>query len=384
MSSLLPRIALAAALAALLAACARGEDEAAAEEAVPPVVGARTAVVTARPFTETVSAIGTVEARAGHVASLGAPAQGRVTRVLVAVGQRVSAGQPLVELDPATFAAAAQSAEAAVAAAERSAERTRRLVEEGIAPRKDAEQAAAELARARADLVGAQREARLATLRTPISGVVTRLSATLGATVDPAQPLVEVVDPSALDVVLNATPADAGHIRPGAPTALTAGESAAGEPLGAGTVVDVGAAIDSATRAVAVRVRVPASRRPLRVGETVSGRIAVATRPSAVVVPAEALVPEGDGYKVFVVDAHDVAHAQLVTIGARADSLVEIVKGLAAGARVVTYGAYGVTDSARVVPPEQAGRAIEPAKAGGEKGDAKGDAKVAPAKKGAP
>jgi multidrug efflux pump subunit AcrA (membrane-fusion protein) len=129
---------------------------------------------------------------------------------------------------------------------------------------------------------------------------------------------------------------------------------------------------------------VPASRRPLRVGETVSGRIAVATRPSAVVVPAEALVPEGDGYKVFVVDAHDVAHAQLVTIGARADSLVEIVKGLAAGARVVTYGAYGVTDSARVVPPEQAGRAIEPAKAGGEKGDAKGDAKVAPAKKGAP
>ena len=162
-------------------------------------------------------------------------------------------------------------------------------------------------------------------------------------------------------MLLNATPTDAGRIRPGAPTTLTAGESAAGEPLGTGAVVDVGAAIDTATRAVVVRVRVPASRRLLRVGETVFGRIAAATRASAVVVPAEALVPEGDGFKVFVVDAHDVAHAQPVTVGARADSLVEITAGLAPGARIVTYGAYGVTDSARVVPPEQAGRPVAPA-----------------------
>ncbi len=374
MSALVPRrrshapILLVAALAALLSGCARGEDDAAAEEAVPSVVGARTAVVAARPFTETVSAIGTVEARAGHVASLGAPAQGRVMHVLVTTGQRVGAGQPLVELDAAPFVAAEHSAEAAVAAAERSAERTQRLVQEGIAPRKDAEQAAADLARARADLVSAQRDARLATVRAPIAGVVTRLSATLGAAADPAQPLVEIVDPSALDVVLAVTPTEAGRIHDGAATMLSAGHGAGGEPLGSGTVVDVGAAIDTATRAVAVRVRLPASRRPLRVGETVHGRIAVATRAAALVVPAEALVPEGDGFKLFVVDAHDVAHARPVTVGARADSLVEITRGVAAGERVVTYGAYGVTDSARVVPPEQTGRGVEAASAPARKG----------------
>jgi RND family efflux transporter MFP subunit len=334
-----------------LAACAHKDEAAAEEEAVAAVVGARTTVVAARPFTETVSMIGTVVARAGHLAAVGVPSQGRITQVLVATGQRVSAGQPLVVLDPSVFAAARQSAAAAVSAAERSAERTQRLVAEGIAPRKDAEQAAAELARTRADLVGAERQAQLATVRAPISGVVTRVNATLGGTADPAQPLVEIADPSALDVVLNATPADAGRVRAGAKVTLSAGQRANGEPLGIGTVVDVGAAIDSLTRSVPVRVRVPSARRPLRIGETVFAEIAARTVPNALVVPAEALVPEGDGYKVFVVDAQSVAHATTVTVGARTDSLVEITRGLTAGQRVVTYGAYGVQDSAKVVAP---------------------------------
>ena len=92
-----------------LAACSK-PDQAAADEAVPAVVGARTTVVVARPFTETVSMLGTVVARAGHLASLSVPTQGRVSQVLVATGQRVSAGQPLVVLDPSVFAAARQSA----------------------------------------------------------------------------------------------------------------------------------------------------------------------------------------------------------------------------------------------------------------------------------
>jgi RND family efflux transporter MFP subunit len=343
--------------AALLAACAQKEGDAAEDEAVPAVVGARTAVVAARPFTESVDAIGTVVARAGHVASLSVPTQGRVAQVLVSAGQRVTAGQPLVVLDRAQFEASAQSAEAAVQAAQQNADRTQRLLAEGIVPRKEAEQAQADLARARADLVGARRQEQLATVRAPIAGVVTRLNATLGSTADPAQPLVEIADPSALDILLEATPTDAARIQPGDKVALSAGQNAHGEPLGIGAVADIGAAVEEATRSVAVRVRVPAARRPLRIGETVFGEIAVRTVPNAVVVPTEALVPEGDGFKVFVVDAQNVAHARPVTVGARADSVAEITSGLTAGERIVTYGAYGLSDSAKVVPPEQAGRA---------------------------
>ena len=53
---------------------------------------------------------------------------------------------------------------------------------------------------------------------------------------------------------------------------------------------------------------------------------------------------------MFVVDGAGIAHEREVKVGARAGAVAEITEGLAAGERVVTYGAYGVTDSARVTP----------------------------------
>lgn len=340
--------ALALLVALGVAACGGGGDE--DEAAAAPRVAARTAVVTLRPFTETLDAIGTVAARPGHVATLAAPAPARVARVEVAVGQRVAPGTVLVVFDQTGFVAAEHAADAALAAAERSAERTRRLVDEGIAPRKDLDQATAELAQAQANAATARRAEVLSVLRSPIAGVVTQLQATLGAMVDPAQPLVSVADPTQVDVVFNVTPGDAARVHPGADVTLRAGQSATGEPLGHGTVVDVGGAVDTVSRSVAVRARIPAARRPLRIGETIFGQIAVRTVPGAVVVPLAALVPEGDAFQVFVVDPAGVAHARRVTVGARADSVAEITSGLAVGERIVTQGAYGVEDSARVVP----------------------------------
>lgn len=339
-------------LAAAVVGCGHhgGGDDEGDQASVPAVVGARLAVAARQPFTETVGAIGTVQPRAGHVASLGAPAPTRIARVYVTTGQHVTKGEPLVELEQAGFQASAQSAEAAVTAARQNYEREQRLSREGIVPRKDVEQAAADLARAQADLVTARRASELSVLRAPISGVVTRMSAVLGASVDANQPLVDIADPSAVDIVLGVTPTEAARVHPGAKVTLSAGANAAGEPLGIGTVVDVSGTVDTVTRSVAVRVQAPATRRPLRIGETVFGRIAVAMHPNAITVPIEALVPEGEGFKVFVVDAAGTAHARPVTVGARTDSLAEITSGLRGGERVVAYGAYGVEDSAKVVP----------------------------------
>lgn len=348
------RVSLAiGAFVVLATACGRKGEEGGGDEDVPAVVSARVITVTTQPFTETVGAIGSVVARSGRLATLSAPTGARVLRVLVSQGATVSPGQPLVELDPAPFEAAEQSAAAAATAAEQNFARTQRLANEGIAPRKDVEQATADLAKARSDLVAARRDARLATLRSPIAGVVTKLDASIGAAAEPSQPLVEVADPSSPDIVLGATPTDAARMRPGAKVTLSAGQSASGEPLGVGEVVDVGGVVDSNTRTVSVRVRAATTRRPVRIGETVFGQVAVATNPRAVVVPTEALVPEGDGFKVFVVDPAGVAHARTVVVGGRGDTQVEIRSGLAAGERVVTYGAYGVEDSARVVPLQQ-------------------------------
>jgi HlyD family secretion protein len=153
----------------------------AAEQEVEPIVEVEVAPSTRAEVREYVEAGGTLNALPGHEASFSAATAGRVTRVLVQVGQRVSAGQTLAELDRSVLAAqvrqaqatlqqarftAAQArtvsggqsqtiasdqikqAEAALAQAranqtlaQNNLSRQQRLFERGIAPRKDVDEA---------------------------------------------------------------------------------------------------------------------------------------------------------------------------------------------------------------------------------------------------
>jgi RND family efflux transporter MFP subunit len=336
------------------AACAPKDKAAAGEGETKAVVTAKTALASVEPFTHTISAIGSVVARPDRYAALSAPAPTRIARVYVSSGQRVAAGAPLVEFERVAFNAAANGAAAALTAAQRNYERAERLAREGIVPRKDVEQAAAELGAARAASVTARRSQQLSVLRSPVPGVVTRMSAVLGAPADAGQVLVEVADPSAFDVVLLLGPTEAGVVRPGAPATITAGEKTGGELLGTGTVASIGAAVDSSSRSVSVRVAIKSPKRALRLGESVFGEIAVETHPNAIVVPVEALVPDAGGYKVFVVNKAGTALERSVKVGERTPTKVEILEGLSGGEMVVTQGAFGVEDSATVKKPAPA------------------------------
>lgn len=329
----------------LCVACGGGEDG-----TPPAVVEAQTAIATVQSFTETATAVGTVAPRPGHFAAMAAPAPTRVANVYVAVGAAVRPGDSLVGFERGPFDAQAQSAEVALSAAQHGYDRAVRLSQAGVLSRRELEQAEADLAQARSNAVSARRAQELATLRSPIAGVVTAMRAVLGAPADAGQVLVEIADPHALDVLLTTTPAAAARIKRGAAVTLTAGESDQAESLGAGAVVDIAAAVDSVTRGVAVRVRVEHPARQIRVGETVFGSIVTGVNPQAVTVPVDALVPEGEGYKVFVVGDSSVAHARPVTVGGRNGGIVEISAGLRGGETVVTYGAYGVEDGAKIVP----------------------------------
>ncbi len=344
-------ISSSALLLSLVACGGGGSDEEAAPEAT---VVARTVVISEAPFRETIGAIGEVVPRVGSVALLSAPAATRVAAVMVVAGQAVAKGAVLVEFEQGPIQASAQAAEAALQAAERGRDRARRLVDEGIAPRKDLDQAEADLARARAEAVAARRDAQLTRLRSPIAGVVTKMDAVLGASVDASQPLVEIANPRAIDILLNVTPEDAARIRRGTPVTLSTGQEAGAAPLGTMTISDVGAAVDPGTRAVAVRVRGVASRRPLRIGESVSAELTVAEYPRALTVPLSALVPDGERYSVFVVDAGGIAHARQVTLGGRTASVARVVQGLTSGERVVTEGAFGVSEGSRIISADSA------------------------------
>jgi Multidrug resistance efflux pump len=176
---------------------------------------------------ETVDGIGTITTRPDHMAQMSAPAVTRVTKVYVTVGERVRAGAPLVAFDRAPLDAQAAAASTALTAAQRSLDRAKRLVDAGIAPRKDLDQAANDLARANADAIAAERMQSRATLHAPIAGVVTTMAAVLGATVDPAQPLIAVADLSALDLLMPVPPDAAARVHRGQTVDMTARASGA-------------------------------------------------------------------------------------------------------------------------------------------------------------
>lgn len=347
-------VGIIAALALVVAtACRRsggGGDEGGDEATtVMPTVAVGTATAQLESFMPTVRAIGVVSPTPGGYAELSAPAPARVSRVFVVVGQPVHAGEALVALDAAPLAAAASGAGASLEAAQRAYDRAVELSREGIVARKAVDQAAADLAQARAAAVAARHTYALSTLRSPIDGVVTRLAAVTGASTDPSQVLVAVANPSAIAVVAQLSPDDVRDVHPGAAVTLYEKDNPAADPIGTGTVLTVGAAIDTATRAVPVRVRPGRTSRPLRIGETVTVQITTTGAARGVAIPSDALVPDSAGsFHVFVVQG-GVARATPVVVGARSDSTAQITKGIAAGTVVVTAGAYGIEDSARVV-----------------------------------
>lgn len=304
-------------------------------------------------FDETLDAVGTIAGRPGRVAQLAAPGATRVTRVVAAVGQSVRAGDALVELESTPFESAKSSADRALEVAERAQARAQRLADAGVLPRKEADIASADLAAAQSAATTARRARDLAVLRAPFAGVVTRQLALVGASVDASQPLVELSDMNAQDVLLTFSPTDVTGVRVGGSVTLWSGgdAGAAGSaPVGIGHVTEVGAAVDSASGGVLVRVAVTTRSRVLRFGESVVGRVAVATHDAALLVSPEALVPHGEGYRVFVVDSTGVAHAVDVQVGGRSATAVWIRDGLTPGMRVVASGAYGMDDGAKVVP----------------------------------
>lgn len=313
-------------------------------------VAATTARADTSTFAEVVDAVGIVAARPGGEASLAAPAATRVDRVLVAVGDRVGVGTALLEFEPVLFDAALSSAESARQTAEQAQARAERLVAAGVVPRRDLEQANATLASAEAAALAARRARQLSTLRSPIAGVVTRVSAVRGANVSEQQPLVDVADPDKVDVLLQLSPADARRVRVGQPVEFRPSALSGEAPVGTGRVTDISAVVDSGTRAVAVRASMEPTSGTMRLGESIFASIMAVVHPGAVVIPELALVPHEEGFRAFVVDAAGVAHARDVTVGGRSAKGVWIRDGVQRGETIVTLGAYGLDDGSIVLP----------------------------------
>ncbi len=312
--------------------------------------------------------IGTVQSRFSY--RVGPTAAGRVKRLLVDVGDRVTAGQLLGEIDPVDLDARVQSQEAAVnrnravlteAQARRQYARvegeryeqllaSRSTSEEIVAARLQTtalaeaslDAARAEMTRAQADRDALLAQRRNLRLRAPVDGVIVTREVDEGTTLVAGQMMVEIVDPLTLWVHVRFDQSNTGGLRAGLPALVTL-RSRQGTTL-AGHVLRIEPRADVVTEETLVKVTFDTPPDPLPpIGELSEVTITLPPQPKGAVIP-NAAVHRVDG----VVGVWQVANGDLrfvpVTLGASdANGRVQVRTGLTPGDRIVVYSAKALT-----------------------------------------
>ena len=280
----------------------------------------------------------------GAEAAVDAPLGGAVVRVHVGLGDRVAAGSPLITVhspDGAASRADADAAAATVEAARAAEQRDRTLFEQGWVSQArldvtsaQTRRAEAELraARARVGAYGAPGSNGLTVVRSPIAGIVTRLSAAPGQVLhEEALQVAAVADPGRVELVFEAPPAAAAVLRVGD----TLESTVAGARVVSGVVTAVAPA--NANGVVIIRARASGETPPA--GSVVSGRIAAGAGTGALVVPLDAVQTVEGAPSVFVREA-DGFRARPVVTGRTSDGRIEIVSGLTGSERIAGAGAF--------------------------------------------
>lgn len=308
-----------------------------------------------------------------RVAEIRPQVGGIVLRRLFEQGSEVKAGQPLFQINPAplkadadTAAAALQRAEAALARARAQTARLQPLVETDAVSRQvfdDAasqrDQAAADVAQARAALARRRLDLKFATVEAPISGRIDQALVTEGALAasGDASPMARIqqIDQVYVDVrqpaaalesvrrTLAAQPEAAGR---GLPVALLRAD---GKPYDeTGRILFSGVNVDAGTGDVLLRVLVDNPQRQLLPGMFVRARVPRASYADALTVPQQAVLRIGGKPQVWTVDAKSHARLAAVELGELAERRYRIQAGLKAGQKVVVEGMERLSEGALV------------------------------------
>lgn len=335
------------------------------------------------------SVVGTLIAR-NQVTVAAEGGGGRITELLVDVGDQVAAGQPVIVLDSTaalTLHARAEAsrlravamvrqqealiaeAQAALSDATAAARRVEALGS-GVASVETVEQRRTSVATATARLAAAEqaleinraevalsdaqvRDATLAvertTLRAPAGGTVLIRQTHLGAVVNPGDMLLQLAQDGIVEFAAEVTEDVLPLVQVGQPVELDAGGISA-----TGVVRRVAPSLDPATRLGEVRITLTASEKntTLRPGLSARGRIQVATGEGPVV-PTSALLDDGAGTVVMIV-AEGHARRRPVSKVLRAGAETLIGEGVAVGEAVIARAPNFVPDGEAVLAIPQA------------------------------
>lgn len=288
----------------------------------------------------------------------------RVSKVYVDEGDWVKQGQALAQLDDTLLQAQIAQAEASLAQQKATADfnksqldRAERLTKEGAFSQSQLDQQRMQSASADAAYLASQagvnemktRQARM-TLRAPVAGVILQRTLRPGDISSPATaaPYFRIARDGLIELDAELSDNQLGLIKEGDPVAVTL---ASGETT-EGTVRFVSPRVDQGTSLGRARVSLPFNK-TLRAGGYAEAQFKGHST-SGLAAPASAVRYEAGGPVVMVVDGRNKVVRTPVKIGQRTGDLVQLLEGVAAGARVLTIGSAFVLDGETIQPVEGA------------------------------
>ncbi len=347
----------------------------------PLTVGMTTAV--REPLQESVQVVGSLIGAA--TVEVVPQASGRLLSVNVRLGDAVTRGQQIAQVDDRELREQLRQAEAShqvaqatirqreadLSFARTNLERSRSLFERNLLPQQtlDDGEARYQSAQAQLDLAQAQlaqASSRLEELRislantvitSPVDGYVGRRYVDPGAFVSTSQPVVQVVDISLVRLVVNLVERDLRRVAVGAAGVVDV-DAYPGEQF-QGRIARIAPVLDPATRTAEMEIEIPNPSRRLKPGMYARVQLLTNRKADALVVPRSAVVDVGGRRGVYtVVDGRAVFRE--VRTGLEDNDRIEIVDGLEEGDDVVSIGASSIRDGDPVLLPSQAEQGAAP------------------------
>lgn len=276
---------------------------------------------------------------------------GRIASRTVQLGDRVRAGEVLMTLDPKDVAQTARQSAAQVEAARANlalarsnlarytalyqADAVAAMVLEQQQTAYDA--AAASYENALAQDVQAQNALSYTNLTANADGLIAAISAEVGQVVSAGMPVMTLVQTEELEVEMSVPENRRQEVAVGRRAEVSFW--ALGDSRTPGVVREISPMADSASRTYAVRVALPEPPAGIMPGMTASVYLSAERAADTATLPLSALYQTGDTPYVWIIDDEDRLRLQAVTVEGTAGNRV-ILRGLAAGDRVVTAGVH--------------------------------------------
>jgi RND family efflux transporter MFP subunit len=290
--------------------------------------------------------------------------EGQITKINVHSGESVSAGEPLMEIDPLKQQATVKSQESSRAAqeanlsfAKQQYERSQGLFSAGVVSKQELDQAksALDAAQAQMDSLDAQvreQEVQLHYYRVvaPWAGIVGDIPVRVGDRVTTATQLTTVDKPGGLEIYVYVPIEHSSQLKMNLPVQVLDSE---GKVLADSRVSFISPQVDNTSQTVLVKARIPNSNDALRQSQFIRARVVWGTHRNPQV-PILAVSRLGGQYFAFVAEPQNggsyVARQKPLTIGQTVGNDYEVLDGVKPGDKVIISGTQFLLDGVPVIP----------------------------------